>query len=76
MAEKKIVLDKKEKKMMVDEIINFYSEENDEEIGILKGEIFLDFVLAKLAPVFYNRGLKDAEAYISSAVEDIKTLEK
>lgn len=76
MANKKFELDKNVKKKMIGDIINFYAEEQDEEIGELKAEIILDFVTDKLSYYFYNEGLKDAQAHISNALEDLKAMER
>lgn len=76
MAKKRLELDKNERKRLGEEIIKFYADEHDEDIGSLKADIVLDFVIDKLASSFYNQGLKDAQAHISNALEDLKAMEK
>ena len=76
MAKKTIELEKNIKKKLVEEIIRYFTAEHELDIGMLKAELILDFITEKIAPAFYNEGLNDAQAYISNALDDIKSMEK
>ncbi len=68
-------LNKEEKEKAIEDIKKFFLKERDEEIGNLASSIFLDFIIEKIAPAFYNQGIKNAIAYMSEKVEDMYGLE-
>jgi len=41
------------------------------EIGDLAAGLLLDFVLQEIGPSLYNRGLKDAQAYLGARLADL-----
>ena len=61
---------------MVSLIKNYFLKERDEEIGDLAAGLFLDFILEKLAPEFYNQGVYDSHRYIKDAAEDLLSIQK
>jgi len=65
-----------QKKQYLDDIICFFKEERDEEIGIIAAEIVLDFFLSTLGKNIYNKGVNDAHAFISDKLDDLYALEK
>lgn len=49
-----------------------YAAENlDEEIGDLKAALLLDFCLAEVGAVVYNRAIADAQAYFQERTTDL-----
>ncbi|WP_010243339.1 DUF2164 domain-containing protein [Acetivibrio cellulolyticus] len=72
----KIELTKDLKIQAINEIKKYFSTERDENIGDLSAELFLDFVTGKIAPFFYNQGIRDAHQYINERLEDLFGLEK
>jgi uncharacterized protein (DUF2164 family) len=73
---KKLKLEKTEKKILVDRIMQYFRDERDEEIGRLAAELVLEFICLNIAPFFYNKGIRDSIAYISERVEDMYSLEQ
>lgn len=75
-----IKLSKEAKLGMKEEIISFFYQERDEEIGEIAAEAFLDFCLEKLGPYFYNEGIQDAIKIINernmNAEEDLHSLKR
>ncbi|WP_338788572.1 DUF2164 domain-containing protein [Metabacillus sp. FJAT-53654] len=75
-----IKLPKETKDGIKEEIISFFYEERDEEIGEIAAEAFLDFCLEKLGPYFYNEGVQDAIKIINernmNAEEDLHSLKR
>ena len=71
----KLKLTKEAKKKAIEDIKNFFMNERDEEIGNLASSILLDFIIEKIAPVFYNQGLEDAISFMKERVEDMYGLE-
>lgn len=64
------------KKQMINDIKKYFLEERDEEIGDLAARLFLDFIMKKIGPVFYNQAIQDAHVFINEKLEDLYTLEK
>ncbi|WP_053217221.1 DUF2164 domain-containing protein [Virgibacillus senegalensis] len=65
-----------QKEEMTTAIKTYFSEERNEELGDLAASLILDFFMEKLAPKFYNLGIEDAHAYMSSKLEDIFEIQK
>lgn len=72
----KIELTKDLKIQAINEIKKYFSTERDENIGDLSAELFLDFITEKMAPFFYNQGIRDAHQYMNERLEDLFGLEK
>ncbi len=72
----KIKLDKSDKDRAKDEIRKYFSTEREENIGDLAAELLLDFFTDKVAPYFYNQGVKDAHKYMLDKLEDMYGLER
>lgn len=49
----------------------FCDEQFDEPVGNLAVEALFDFMVAELGPLFYNQGVKDAQARIQSVITDL-----
>jgi len=56
---------------LIAEIKDFFRGEFDEEIGDLRADIILDFILKKAGPVVYNRGVNDARKWFREKFEDL-----
>jgi uncharacterized protein (DUF2164 family) len=72
----KLEISKEIKKKVKEEIIRYFAIERDEDIGELSAELFLDFITEKIGPVFYNQGVRDAQAFLSEKLEDLYGIEK
>ncbi|KNY25886.1 DUF2164 domain-containing protein [Pseudobacteroides cellulosolvens] len=72
----KIELTKDLKISALNEIKKYFSTERDENMGDLSAELFLNFITEKIAPFFYNQGIRDSHQYISEKLEDLYGLEK
>lgn len=71
----KLEMPREVKKKIKEEIIRYFSVERDEDIGELSAELFLDFITEKIGPVFYNQGIRDAQAFLSEKLEDLYGIE-
>jgi len=74
--ENTLTVTKERRAEMVSLIKNYFLKERDEEIGDLAAGLFLDFILEKLAPEFYNQGVYDSHRYIKDAAEDLLSIQK
>ena len=74
------MLSKEKKQQAVREIIAFFKNEREEEIGIIAAEAVLDHFLQNIGLQLYNKGVKDSIALLTDRVEnlelDIKALIK
>lgn len=69
-------LSKEQKNHMIELIRTYFKEAQGEEIGNLKAMLFLDFIIEKLAPEFYNLGVEDSYQYMTEKIEDIFEIQK
>ncbi len=49
----------------------YVNEAYDTDIGDLRARDLLDFVCKEIAPLAYNRGVADAEAFFRARLEDL-----
>lgn len=66
-----IEFSKEEKAVIVGKIQLYFREELDQDIGQFDAEFLLDFFSEDIGPYYYNRGLYDAQAVVSSSLENI-----
>lgn len=50
----------------------YFLEEWDTEVGDLKADLLLDFLLEEIGPVVYNAAIADAQAYLRDRVADLE----
>ena len=67
----KIKISKEQRKEAVGEIIAYFLQERDEQIGDLAAGFMLDFILEKIGPYVYNQAVADIQKYCSEKVEDM-----
>lgn len=57
--------------LIVRKIQLYFTEELKQEIGRFDAEFLLDFFSGEVGPYFYNRGLYDAQATLSSKLDHL-----
>lgn len=67
-----IAFSQAEKDVIVRKIKLYFSEELKQQIGSFDAEFLLDFFAREIGAYFYNRGLYDAQAALSSKIDDIQ----
>jgi uncharacterized protein (DUF2164 family) len=60
-----------EKAIIVGKTQRYFSDELKQEIGRFDAEFLLDFFSGEVGAYFYNRGLYDAQAILSSRLDDL-----
>lgn len=65
------LLPKDKKESCIKEMIDFFNNERDEEIGIIAAENILDFFLQEIGKEIYNKGVKDAKETLKKRFEDL-----
>ena len=51
----------------------FFLEEIEFEMTELQSKVLLSYFLKELAPIAYNKGVSDAEAFLRSRLEDLSS---
>ena len=69
-------MDREKKKQCIEDIKVYFENERDEVIGDMAAELFLGFILEKIAPVIYNRALEDVYRFLDDRLDDLFVLEK
>ncbi|ASK62610.1 hypothetical protein CFK37_10820 [Virgibacillus phasianinus] len=72
----KFELSKEQKDEMASLIKGYFETERGEDIGDLASLLILDFFIEELAPLFYNIGVEDSHAYMSSKLDEIFEIQK
>ena len=71
-----IEIDQQKKKILIEKIKVFYSNEMEEEIGEFKAKKLLDFFMQELSVQIYNMAIEDAKEYMSQRIEDLLSIQK
>lgn len=61
----------KEKAVIIAKIQRYFNAELGQDIGGFEAEFLLDFFANEVGNFFYNRGLYDAQAILSSKMDDL-----
>lgn len=56
---------------LIHSLKKYCAAELDRELGDLGAQLLLDFIFKEIAPIAYNQGVKDAEAFFRKQVEDL-----
>jgi len=59
------------RKQAVASIKRYFDEVLDDDIGDLKAELMLDFILKDIAPTVYNQAIQDAQKFMQERVTDM-----
>ena len=66
-----IELGKEEAKEVVASLQRYFREELEQELGEMRARFLLEYILKEIAPLAYNRGVKDAEEFLRAKMEDL-----
>lgn len=73
MAKNTYDLSPEQRKKLQEEIIYFFQEERDEELGIIGAETVLDFFLDVLGETIYNKALDDVKLWLTRMAENAES---
>jgi len=65
------LLTKEEARLKVDEIVTYFNDVHNLELGLIGAGEILEFFLESLASGIYNKGVEDSRQIISKEVEDM-----
>ena len=68
-----IKLEPQTKARFLASITRYFAEQLDDDIGVLKAEMMLEFVMKEMAPTIYNRAVADAQARAQLLVSELDT---
>ena len=71
----KIKLTDEIKSKIIDDIQIYFFEEKEEDIGRLGAELFLDFIMKKIGPMFYNQAVIDSYHLMEEKIEELYALD-
>lgn len=66
------LLSKSKRKPCIDEIITFFKQKRDEQIGVIAAEDILDFFLQDIGADIYNKGVEDSKELIKRQFENLE----
>lgn len=66
-----IEMNAREKSALAERLRTYCEEELECDIGKLQAELFVDFLTREFAPVFYNNGLRDAQALLLKRLDEL-----
>ncbi|UUM32582.1 DUF2164 domain-containing protein [Vibrio japonicus] len=67
----KIEFTSQQKQAMANAVQTYLEQELDFAIGQFDADFFVDFIVEKFGPAFYNKGLSDAQAVMERKMMDI-----
>jgi len=66
-----IELEKDPRAQAIQSIQDYFDEKRDESLGNLEAGFLLDFFLEQIAPLVYNRAVRDAQSLMQDKLIDI-----
>jgi uncharacterized protein (DUF2164 family) len=67
-------LTKEETEQVVPSLQRYFREEFDQELSEMRARFLLEYFQKEIAPLAYNKGVKDAEQYFRSKTEDLTAI--
>ena len=66
-----ITISPEAKKRSIASIKRYFEEYMDQEIGDLKADLLLDYVLKEIGPVLYNQAITDAQVFFQEKTAEL-----
>ncbi|HEV7406786.1 MAG TPA: DUF2164 domain-containing protein [Chthoniobacteraceae bacterium] len=64
-------LTKEEIAEIVPSLKRYFRDELEQELSEMRAKFLLEYFMTEIAPLAYNRGVKDAESFLRAHVEDL-----
>ncbi|MFA0440292.1 hypothetical protein BCU70_19200 [Vibrio sp. 10N.286.49.C2] len=65
------MFEKQQREQIIRDLQHYFSDELEHELEQFDAEFLLDFIVKKMGPAFYNKGLEDAKQVFERRVLDI-----
>ena len=72
MKKSPLSLEKEQKQRLIENLICYISDEWDQDIGLLKAEMLLDFLTVNVGKELYNLGISHSRDFIMKKMEDME----
>lgn len=69
-------LSKEQKEEMKQKLQDYFLKERGEDLGDLPATLMLDFIIWQLGKTFYNKGIEEAQRYMTERVEELFDLQR
>lgn len=66
-----IELTKQEIEEIVPSLKRYFRDELEQELSDMRARFLLEYFMTEIAPLAYNRGVKDAESFFRAHLEDL-----
>lgn len=66
-----IELTKQQSQEAVASLRRYFDQELEQELSEMRAKFLLEYFLKEIAPLAYNQGVKDAESYFRTNIEDL-----
>jgi uncharacterized protein (DUF2164 family) len=66
------LLTEEQRKVAINDIVDFYSTERDEEIGVIAAESLLDMLLQEVGPHIYNKAIQESKDFVKTRLEELE----
>ncbi len=66
------LLPKEKRKKCIEEIITFFKQKRNEELGIIAAEDILDFFLENIGANIYDKGVEDSKELLKKQFENLE----
>ena len=67
-------LDRETLQQLIPHVRRYCAERMEHEIGQLEAEFLIEFFVSQLAPVIYNRAIRDAQAVLQERVTELDAI--
>jgi len=67
-----ITLEPDAKQQAIGSLKRYFAENWDADVGDLKADLLLDFILREIGPSVYNRAIGDAQVYLRERIADLE----
>ena len=67
-----IKLRKEVEEQLIGSVRRYWKQEEGEELGELRAQMFLKFILEEIAPSVYNQAIADAQAYMQEKASEME----
>ena len=66
------LLSDEQREQTINDIVDYFETELDQEIGVIAAENLLDFFLESLGNKLYNKGVDDTKKFLEQSFETLK----
>lgn len=73
-AREPIAIEDDDRARFKEELRAYLLDEHDDEVGDLKADLLIDFIVGMLGPAIYNRAIQDAQTHLQERLLDMEAV--